>query len=211
MQDKFDLTELLRQEGRPLSTEEVFAACEDHDAAAAAISRLLSSGKILMTRKKKLALPEQTGLIAGRIQGNAKGFGFFLPEDGSPDAYISEEDMHGAMHGDKVWARLTDGVSKNGSQEAEVALIYERAYKRIVGTIEFDRYDAYIIPDDRKIAEDMLVLPQDTMGAKLGDKVVAEILSYPDGRRPMIGRVIEVLGSRRDAGTDVLSIVRQYD
>ncbi|MBQ3108039.1 MAG: ribonuclease R [Clostridia bacterium] len=80
-----------------------------------------------------------------------------------------------------------------------------------MGTIEFDRYDAYIIPDDRKIAEDMLVLPQDTMGAKLGDKVVAEILSYPDGRRPMIGRVIEVLGSRRDAGTDVLSIVRQYD
>ncbi|MBQ3108040.1 MAG: hypothetical protein IJC67_00370 [Clostridia bacterium] len=118
------MTELLRQEGRPLSTEEVFAACEDHDAAAAAISRLLSSGKILMTRKKKLALPEQTGLIAGRIQGNAKGFGFFLPEDGSPDAYISEEDMHGPMHGDKVWARLTDGVSKNGSQEAEVALIY---------------------------------------------------------------------------------------
>ena len=152
MDHEIKLMDLLREEGRPLSTDEIFSGLPDRDAAAAAISRLLSSGKILMTRKKKLALPEQTGLIAGRIQGNAKGFGFFLPEDGSPDAYISEEDMHGAMHGDQVWARLTAGVSKNGSQEAEVALIYERAYTRIVGTFEIDRYDAYIIPDDRKIA-----------------------------------------------------------
>lgn len=211
MDHETKVIELLRREGKPLPTEEIFRELEDQDAAATAISRLLSTGRILMTRKKKLALPEQTGLIYGRIQGHSRGYGFFLPEDGSEDAFIPADAMHGAMHGDKVWARLTEQVSRNGSPEAEVALIAVRAYKRIVGAFEEDRSGAYIVPDDHRIAEDMLVLDADINGAKMGDKVVAEILSYSDGRRPMIGRVTEILGNRHDAGTDVLSIVRQYD
>lgn len=211
MEFETKLIEILRREGKPLPAEDLFRELQDQDETAAAISRLLSTGRILMTRKKKLALPEQTGLIYGRIQGHARGYGFFIPEDGSPDAFLPADAMHGAMHGDKVWVRLTEQVSRNGSPEAEVALIAVRAYKRIVGTFECDRTGAYVVPDETRIPEDLLVMDADTGGAKMGDKVVAEILAYPDGRRPMTGRVTEVLGNKRDAGTDVLSIVRQYD
>ena len=41
--------------------------------------------------------------------------------------------------------------------------------------------------------------------------MVAEILQYPDGRRPLTGRVVEVLGSKEKAGTDILSIIRRMD
>ena len=58
-----------------------------------------------MTRKKKFALPEQTGPISGRIQGSARGYGFFIPEDGRGDMFIPADAMHGAMHNDMVWAR----------------------------------------------------------------------------------------------------------
>ena len=65
--------ETLRREGKPLAPEVVLEEfpAEERDAAAAAIERLLSESRLILTRKRKLALPEQTGLTYGRIQGNA--------------------------------------------------------------------------------------------------------------------------------------------
>ena len=73
--------EALRREGKPLAPEtllEEFEA-EERDAAAMAVERLLSESRLILTRKRKLALPEQTGLVYGRMQGNARGYGFFIP------------------------------------------------------------------------------------------------------------------------------------
>lgn len=40
---------------------------------------MVEEGKIVKTRKKKYALPEVLGLLLGRIQGNPRGFAFFIP------------------------------------------------------------------------------------------------------------------------------------
>lgn len=207
------ILEILRREGQPLAPEALLEQAEEPDAAAAAVERLLSTGRLMLTRKRKLALPEQTGLIYGRVQGNARGFGFFIPADGSRDMFLPADGMHGAMHGDLVWVRQTDQVSHGGNPEAEVALIAVRAQKKIVGTYEDDEGagGGYVVPDDTKLYMDVLVRPADVDGAKQGDKVVAEILQYPDGRRPLTGRVVEVLGGKQDAGTDILSVIRRMD
>ena len=153
--------EALRREGRPLAPETVFEAfeAEERDAVASAVEQLLGESRLILTRKRKLALPEQTGLIYGRIQGNARGYGFFIPEDGSPDLFIPADAMHGAMHGDKVWVRQADTVSRNGNAEAEVMLIAIRAQANIVGTFEQGQGapGGYVIPDDPRIYSDVLV------------------------------------------------------
>ncbi len=117
------------------------------------------------------------------------------------------------MHGDMVWVRQTDQISRGGNPEAEVALIASRGQKQIVGTFEDDEGagGGYVVPDDTRLYMDVLIRPGDVDGAKQGDKVVAEILQYPDGRRPLTGRVVEVLGSKEKAGTDILSIIRRMD
>ncbi len=207
--------EALRREGRPLAPETVFEAfeAEERDAVASAVEQLLGESRLILTRKRKLALPEQTGLIYGRIQGNARGYGFFIPEDGSPDLFIPADAMHGAMHGDKVWVRQADTVSRNGNAEAEVMLIAIRAQANIVGTFEQGQGapGGYVIPDDSRIYSDLLVYEAASGGAKHGDKVVAKITQYPDGRRPLMGEVIEVLGGKDEAGTDILSVIRRMD
>ena len=207
------ILEILRREGQPLTPDSLLEQAEDMDAGAAAIERLLAAGRLLLTRKRKLALPEQTGLIYGRVQGNARGFGFFIPEDGSRDMFLPADSMHGAMHGDRVWVRQTDQVSHGGNPEAEVSLIASRAHKKIVGTFEDDEGagGGYVVPDDTKLHMDVLIRPGDADGAKAGDKVVAEIFQYPDGRRPLMGRIVEVLGGKEDAGTDILSVIRRMD
>lgn len=207
--------ETLRREGKPLAPEvalEEFPA-EERDAAAAAIERLLSENRLILTRKRKLALPEQTGLTYGRIQGNARGYGFFIPEDGSADLFVPADAMHGAMNGDKVWVRPTETVSRNGSAEAEVMLIAVRAQVNIVGTFEKSQGTpgGYVIPDDTRFYMDALVYEAAAGNAKHGDKVVLKITQYPDGRRPLMGEVTEVLGGKDEAGTDILSVIRRME
>lgn len=176
--------------GKPLSPDALIAQFEDREAAQAAIEELMQSSRILLTRKRKLALPEHTGLTPGRVQGHARGFGFFVPQGGGQDAFIPADAMHGAMHGDSVWVRYTDQVSRNGSPEAEIALISKRAYTQIVGTFEGDsRAGGYVVPDDARISTDMLIHRDRTLKANSGDKVVATILDYPDGRRPIMGAI----------------------
>ncbi len=203
---------VLSQAGKPLSLEAVAEQLgAELPVLEAAVQALMGSGKVLITRKRRLALPEQTGLLYGKIQGHARGFGFFRPEDGSADAFIPADGMHGAMNGDMVWARLTDQVSRNGSPEAEVCAIVKRAYSQIVGTFEQeDKAGGYVVPDDTRLPMDVMIPADRTLKAKPGDKVVAQVLQFPDGRRPILGAIREVLGNKDDAGTDVLSIIRQF-
>lgn len=206
------IIEALRREGKPMTPEALMECFSEKDEAAAAIETLMREGRLILTKKKKFALPEQTGLVYGRIQGSAKGYGFFIPEDGSPDMFIQAEGMHGAMNNDMVWARAADSVSRNGTPEAEVALIAVRATAEIVGTFEADAEGGgFIVPDESRISSDMLITPEHAGHAKNGDKVVAKVLSYPDGRRPMTGSITEILGAKDDARADILSIIRRME
>lgn len=207
------IIEALRREGKPIAPETLLEEFEEKDQAAAAIERLLAEGRLILTRKKRLALPEQTGLIYGRIQGNARGSAFFIPEDGSEDLFIPAELMHGAMHGDKVWVRPTDNVSRSGRNEAEVMLAAVRAQTAVVGLFEADSAmgGGYVIPDDPRLYLDVLISPANVKNAKHGDKVVAKITRYADGRRPLAGEITEVIGAKSEAGTDILSIIRRLE
>lgn len=208
------IIEALRREGRPMAPEtlmECFRDQNETDSAAAAISKLLVEGRLILTRKKKLALPEQTGLVFGRIQGNARGYGFFIPEDGSPDMFVQADAMHGALNGDAVWVRRTDTKSRTGKDEAEVMLIATRANATIVGTYESGASGGYVVPDEQRISMDAFIPADLTKNARPGDKVVIEVTDFPDGRRPMAARITEVLGASGTAGTDMVSIIRRLD
>lgn len=205
------IIEELRRGGKPLAPEILLDKIEEKDEGALAVEGLLASGRLILTRKRKLALPEQTGLIYGRMQGNARGFGFFIPDDGSSDMFVPADAMHGAMHGDKVWVRPSENISRNGSSEAEIIMIALRGQSNIVGAFETDSdlCGGYVVPDETKLYMDVMVQPGNTMDAKHGDKVVVRITQYSDGRRPLIGEIIEVFGNKNEAGTDILSIIKR--
>lgn len=168
-------------------------------------------GSIVKTKTKKYGLPDKLGYVVGNFQANVRGFGFVIPEDRSKkDVYISPEDINGAMNGDRVIAKilLNDG---DRSLEGEIVRVLERANKKIVGTIEKTKHFAILVPDDARLNTTVFV-PDDALeGAQKGYKVVVEITKWPHGHLGPEGRVIEVLGHKDDVGTDILSIMRQYE
>ncbi len=175
------------------------------------IHQLERDGVIIRTRYGRLGLPEKMNLVVGRLQGNERGYAFLISPARAQDVYISSSNLSGAMHGDRVIARLLPR-SEGKRDEGEVIRILERANHRIVGRFEGGEHVGFCRPDERRIGQDIVISPGATQGAQTGDRIVVRITQFPDGRRHVAtGVVEEVLGRTGDVGVDVLAVMRQYD
>ncbi|RAP74811.1 ribonuclease R [Paenibacillus montanisoli] len=175
------------------------------------LNELENEGKIVRNASDRYGLPERMNLVRGRLQAHAKGFAFLIPDDkGHGDVYIGAHDLKSAMNGDTVLARITSHSAAGGRMEGEVVRIVERAVTQIVGT--FDNHETYgfVLPDDKRINRDIFIPQGQFHGAVSGQKVVARIVSYPEGRSAAEGEIIEVLGHKDDPGIDILSIIRKH-
>ncbi len=122
------------------------------------------------------------------------------------DYFVPKKRLGGALDGDRVIAVPLKGTR----DEATVVKIIERGRKLIVGRLETNGRAGYVIPDDRAFDADVFI-PLDLInGANDGDKVVAEILSYPKDRAPG-GKIVEVLGEDGDFHTEEEAIIRSYN
>ncbi|MGE5614731.1 MAG: ribonuclease R [Bacillota bacterium] len=184
---------------------------EDRKELAEILGELERDGAVFRTSKDRYGLPERMNLITGRIQGNERGYGFLVPDDDRlEDVFIPADGMAGAMHNDRVVARITARGSVDKRAEGEVIRILKRSVEKVVGTYEKDRYFGFVVPDDRRIPGDVFIPADETNGAKPGDKVVVEIVRWPDTRRNAEGRIVEILGESGQAGIDILSVIKAY-
>lgn len=179
------------------------------------LALLLAHGSLVKTRKNKIGLPAHLGLVPGRIQGNARGFAFLVPDDRERemDVFLPSGALMGALHGDRVLVRVTGHSRRNGkeSREGEVARVLVRANPRIVGRFDRPQESAFVVPDDVRISKHIHIPHRHTHNAKPGDKVVVEVTMWPDDARVPDGRVIEIIGHVDQPGTDVRSIIRMFD
>lgn len=214
---KSKISNFMREDAyRPLNYEELKEAMEIdesevnlfHDA----LQQLEQHGDIIQTKKKKFGFTEKMNLVLGRIQGNKKGFAFLIPDNKDiKDLFIPSGNLNGAMNNDRVIVRLTSGELNTKKSEGEVIRILERANKRVVGLFESSANFGFVIPDDPRIYQDIFVPKAEFNSAKNGHKVVVEITVWPETKRNPEGRVIEILGHKDEAGTDILSIIRSHN
>ncbi|OYD08178.1 ribonuclease R [Paludifilum halophilum] len=177
------------------------------------LSRLEEEGKIVRTRADRYGVPERLNLVRGRLQGNAKGFGFVIPDPEMPheqDVFIHGNEMNGAMDGDRVLARVHSRRKDGRRPEGEVVRILFRGRSIIVGTYTDSKHFGFVVPDDKRLPADIFIPKEARNGAEEGQKVVVEILRYPNGRKSAEGKVTEILGHKDEAGVDILSIIRKY-
>ncbi|NLJ41439.1 MAG: ribonuclease R [Clostridiales bacterium] len=177
------------------------------------LENMVEEGQLVKTRKKKYALPEILGFLIGSLQGNPRGFAFFIPDkEGEGDIFISPEDLNGAMHNDRVMIRVIgDGSGRFRSRDGQVLKILSRANATVIGTFERGKGFGFVVPDDPKISGDIFISKENARNVNSNFKVVAEIIRWPEPRRNAEGRIVEVLGHKDEAGIDILSIIRQFN
>lgn len=170
------------------------------------LNELILEGKIIQTKKKRFAPIESAGLIAGQFQGNEKGFGFVLCEPS--DLFIPASAQRGALHGDKVLAKITHMGKK---REGEIVKVLERANHTVIGTFEQSKNHGFLLPDDKRISKDIYLPKSAWLNAENGQKVVVKITKFPDSDRNPEGEIIEVLGDPKKHETAIRSSLRRFD
>ena len=158
------------------------------------------------SRNRRYRLVKEGDFGKAEFQGNARGFGFLLREEGE-DLFVPASKTHGAFHKDVVLYRKTNG----SADEAEVVKIISRGMTYIVGTYDKSNNARFVLPDDKRFVSDVYVQPKKDMGAKNGQKVVVRIDVYPaDNRNCPEGEIVEILGFPNEKNVDMLSVAHSY-
>jgi len=199
----------------PLKLDELAVVLDVPKEDRASLQKLLDEmedeGLIIKTRKDRYGVPERMGLVVGQFQGNPKGFGFVLPDFLDEDLFIPSNAINGAMHGDRVIARISRHTSGDRHLEGEIINIIKRVNKTIVGKFDRSEHFGFVTPDHARLTGDIFIPKDFINGAEKGQKVVVEITKWPEKNRNAEGRIIEILGYEDEKGVDVMSIIRAYN
>lgn len=200
----------------PMTAEELLEALSGMEFSATRFWQELldleHNGEIIKTRFDTYGLPEKMGLVAGRFQLTSKGFGFVIPDNKGdrPDVFIPPRALNGAMNNDRVMARVNNDTHGK-KPEGEILRIIRHANNKVVGIFHKSGDFAFVTPDDKRIGQDVYIMHRNFNGAEDGQKVVAEIIHWPQENRKAEGKITEILGNLGDVGLEILSIIKQND
>ncbi|MEI8208597.1 MAG: ribonuclease R [Methylococcales bacterium] len=204
----------LEHAGKPLSRVEIAKIFEiEEEETLEALRRRLRAmerdGQLLFNRGQQYCLVNNKDLIVGRIIGHPDGFGFLRPDDGSEDLYLSPREMNPLLHNDRAMLRVA-GIDKKGRREGAVVEILERNTHQIVGRLYKEDGFTYVVPDNKNIAQTVLLQKGGAGKAKQGQIVIAEIVEQPTKLHQPIGRIIEVLGDHLAPGMEIEMAIRSH-
>ncbi len=167
-------------------------------------------GQVIYTRRGAYAPVDKLDLIPGRIQGHRDGFGFLIPDDNSGDIFLGPSQMRLVFDGDRALARIT-GVDRRGRNEGAVVEVISRAHDILVGRYYEENGIGYVVADNARINQDVLIAPSAKGGVKHGQYAEVRITQWPTMSRQAQGEVIEVVGDYMAPGMEIEVALRSYD
>jgi ribonuclease R len=208
------ILQILAEQGGPVDEDELLQLLqiepEEEDLFGRRLRAMERDGQIMRNRKRAICVVDKLDLVKGKVQGHPDGFGFLVPEDGSADMFLSEKEMHKVLHGDVVMARQI-GTDRRGRPEGKIVEVLERANSRVVGRLYEEHGIQFVVAENRRISQDILVAPGQSGNAKAGQVVILEILQQPDKHVQPIGRIVQVLGNYADPGMEIEIALRKHD
>ncbi|MFK8079080.1 MAG: ribonuclease R [Granulosicoccus sp.] len=166
------------------------------------VGAMIRDGQLIQNRRRGLVPVDADNLLAGRITAHPDGFGFVVVEDSDKDIYLNGKQMRQVLHGDRVVVCVT-GVDQRGRREGRIVDVVERANKSLVGRLSIDQGIVVVLPDNKRIHQDLLIAPGELSDAVDGDMVIAEIIQQPTRRHQPVGRITEVLGQHLRPGMEI--------
>ncbi|MBK1856679.1 ribonuclease R [Cerasicoccus arenae] len=199
------------------------------------LHKLLDEGVIARIKKDRFVLPKDADLVAGDILFRQSGSARVMPDPKPGQAArepleIRSEDTGLALHGDKVLVRVDDSNKRfegrqrgNRRQDtrfgdqtyARVIRILQRKRETFTGTLKRSRMFWYVIPDDPRIIQDILVPPPEESAflprPKEDDKVIVRMLEWRQRHLNPEGEIIEVLGLTHEPGAEFKALLHKFE
>ncbi|MEO7743936.1 MAG: ribonuclease R [Usitatibacter sp.] len=209
-----DILEVLNDAGIPVPEEKLAEAlvisAEQREGFERRLGAMEREGQIHRNRRGHILIADRAGLIKGKVIGHPDGFGFLKQEDAKEDLFLGPKEMHKVLHGDLVLARVI-GIDRRGRPEGSIVEVLERANRMVVGRLFVEQGVAFVIAENKRISQDILIQPESVKGAKPGQVVTAEILTPPTKHSEPVGRIVEILGNYADPGMEIEIALRKHD
>jgi ribonuclease R len=174
------------------------------------LDKMRDDEMILESSRGRYRVNNRGLLLEGRFERRSNGKNFFVPDDDGNIVNIAERNSLHAMNGDRVRVQLL-AKRRRSDTEGAVIEILERAQNRFVGVLDVQKHFAFLVMDSKYLANDIFIAKEDLNGAKNGDKVVAEIVEWPQKANNPVGKVIDILGMPGQNDTEMHAILAQYD
>jgi ribonuclease R len=180
-----------------------------------AMRTLLREGRIEVGKNHTIRHTPPHGTVTGTYRRTSNGTGFVRPHplEGKtgPDVRISADDGLDAATGDVVLVKITRKPNRPDVLPlGEVVRVLERSTRQFVGTY-FERDGEGLVRVDGSVfSHSIAVGDPGARGAKVGDKVVFEMVRFPTIEDRGEGVITEVLGPHGQPGVDTMSVIRAF-
>jgi len=115
----------------------------------------------------------------------------------------------GVFHGDRVMARVA-GIDRRGRREGSIVEVLERNTHTVVGRYFVEGGVGFVVPDNKRLVQDILVAGEEGLQADEGQIVTVEIVEQPTKRSRPLGRIVEVLGEHMAPGMEIEIAIRSH-
>ena len=150
------------------------------------------------------------GTIAiGTFSRRSNGKNSFTPEDGGSPIFIAERNSGHAMDGDKVKVQLF-AKRKGAEPEGEVVEIIESKERLFVGKLQVMKGFAFLVTENKTLANDIFIPKDKLKGGKDGDKAVVRIVEWPEEAKNPMGEVIDILGTAGQNNAEMHAILAEF-
>lgn len=211
------IIEYLTQANVPMNRNDLFEALqlsgeEQYEGLRRRLRAMERDGQLVFTRRQCYALPQKLEMVKGYVIGHKDGHGWVRPEGSvnkDNDILLPHHQMKHIIHGDLVLVQPT-GTDKRGRKEGRLVRVLEERQTQIVGRFFFEHGYSYVVPDDSRIHQDILIPNELRGGARMGNVVVIEITDRGARNRGMMGQVVEVLGENMAPGMETQIAIRTH-
>ena len=189
---------------------------EDYTEFRQTLKALYKAGRIVFGKNHTIHKAKPDGTVTGTFRKHPKGNGFVRTKtaDGTlTEVYVPRGYTQDASTGDEVLVliRKTKGRTRS-NPSGEIMQVLERATRQFVGTYFEREGKGYVRVDGTVFAHSIFVGDPGAKGARVDDKVVFEMVRFPepDNRRGE-GVITEVLGTTGEPGVDLISIIKEFN
>jgi len=182
---------------------------DQRDALGRRLRAMVRDGQLVQNRRGGYLPVDESHLVRGRVIAHPDGYGFLVQEAGGDDLYLHARQMRTLLHGDKAVVRIS-GVDRRGRLEGAVISVFERANQFVVGRLFIESGVSFVVADNKRITQDILI-PDDALGGATNGQIVkVEITEQPTFKRQPIGRVVDVIGDHMAPGMEVDIAIHNY-
>jgi len=197
--------------------EDLGVAPEERGDFEAAVAELEAAGQVVYGDNNFVTLPPLGKTLIGTFKRNPKGFGFIIPRDpiSHGDLFVPAPDTMDALSGDIVKAEVVKARRRPDDNRSPytgvIVEILERKKANFTGELRKRGGQWLVFPDGKTLTDAVVVRDAESKNAKEGDKVVFELLHYPEGQMLGEGVITRVLGDAGRPDVETAAVIEAYN